>query len=130
MTKDDLNYCLPYFIPSLPKVNGAPYPPRTLKEINAFIQHYYIKELKRPLSIFTDVEFEETRSGVLNVKMKDLTRAGGFVKQMKRSDVISVSMEDSLWDSGVLGEHVNIYIGSASWIARLQGTSRFGGGRK
>lgn len=99
--KEDLNKELKLFIPSLKKLDGNDFPPRTLKEVVALIQHYFNHTLRRKLSIFNDFEFTESRE-VLDAQMKYLARQGN-VKPKRRAEIITRDMEDHLWNNGVLG---------------------------
>jgi hypothetical protein len=102
LSDNELDICLQYFIPSVRKLDGSPYPPRTVKEMVALVQHYYNVELGRRFSIFTDTAFQESRR-VLDAMMKKLAR-DGLVVPTKRSGVITYEMESELWDSAVLGD--------------------------
>lgn len=101
MNKSDLNHCLKYFLPSIRKINGEDYPPRTLKEIVACVQHHLNYKLKKPWSIFKDEAFMEARE-TLDAVMKESARKGN-VKQRKRAAPIALSTESDLWRKGVFG---------------------------
>jgi hypothetical protein len=100
LTPVELNICLQFFIPSAQKEDGSHYPPRTVKEIVALIQHYYHHELKRNMSIFNDREFCESRLA-LDGTLKKLAQKG-LVKPKKRAQAVSVEHEVQLWNEGVL----------------------------
>ena len=59
LNKNELSECLQYFVVAVRKIDGSPYPPRTLKEIIACIQHHYKMEIGLNFSIFNDPEFKE-----------------------------------------------------------------------
>lgn len=101
MDSNDLNYCLQYFIPEIRKVNGEKYPPRTLKEIVAGIQHFYCYEINKQMSIFLDKEFKETRE-ILDAAMKQSAMEGNR-KPVKRAAPVTIETEESLWTNGVFG---------------------------
>ncbi len=101
ISSSELNFLLQYFIPSARKEGGEKYPPRTLKEIIALIQHYFNMDLNRQISIFCDGEFAETRL-ILDATMKKLAEEG-LVKPKKRANVITVGHEAGLWKNNVLG---------------------------
>jgi len=101
MDSNDLNYCLKYFIPEIRKANGERYPPRTLKEIIAGIQHFYCYEINKQLSIFLDQEFFETRE-ILDAVMKQSAKEG-YRKPVKRAAPVTMETEESLWTNGVFG---------------------------
>lgn len=98
--KSDLNYCLKYFVLEIRKTNGEKYPPRTLKEIVAMVQHYFSHGLSKAWSVFTD----DFGLMVLDSEMKALARAG-YVKEKKRAEVITVSKENELWERNILGKN-------------------------
>ena len=60
-TPSDLNFCLKFFFAEVRKINGAMYPPQTLKELGSCIQHYFNNVLNWHISIFTDNDFSDTR---------------------------------------------------------------------
>ena len=101
MTASDLNYCMKFFIADVRKVDGTKYPPRTLKELTAMIQHFFQKEHKKNWSLFRDKEFQEFRE-VLDAEMR-LSAREGNIKAPKRADTISYDDEEKMWDEGALG---------------------------
>lgn len=100
--ENDLNYCMKFFIAELRNQKGEFYPPRTMKEIVAMIQHYFQNSLSRTWSIFVDKEFHETRN-ILDAQMKRVA-ALGTVKAKKRAASISFDDEEDLWQKGILGD--------------------------
>ena len=64
-------------------LDGQDFPPRTLKEVIALIQHFFNHKLRRKLSLFNDIEFIESRE-VLDAQMKFLAREGN-VKPKRRA---------------------------------------------
>jgi hypothetical protein len=101
MSASDMNYAMQYFIADVRKKDGSKFPPRTLKEIVAMLQHYCNNNLKRPWSFFKDSEFAEFRR-VLDAEMK-LSAREGNARPAKRSNIISFEDEEILWTSGALG---------------------------
>lgn len=75
MNASNLNYCLQYFIADVRKVDGKKYPPRTLKEIFAMLQHYCNNHLNHKWSFFNDTQFAEARR-VLDAEMRLSAREG------------------------------------------------------
>ena len=101
MSANEMNYCLQYFFADVRKTDGSKYPPKTLKEIAAMLQHYCNVTFDRKWSIFTGEEFSLCRK-VLDAEMR-ISAKEGNVKIPKRSDPISFSSEEELWRSGSLG---------------------------
>ena len=83
------------------KKDGEMYPPATLKDLFASIQHFYCNELGMAISMFKDKDFHDTRI-VLDAQMKKRARKG-LVKPKKKAVVITYEDEDSIWRSGSFG---------------------------
>ena len=92
--KGDLNYCLKYLVVEIRNQKGDDYPPGTLKEIVALIQHYFQHSLKYDWSVFNDKEFHAVRN-VLDAQMRRLAQKG-MVKSKKRAAPISFDEEEEL----------------------------------
>jgi hypothetical protein len=90
-----------YFLSEVRKKDGELYPPRTLKEIGACLQHYVNYTLKKPASIFKDVVFLHTREA-LDASMKFSAREGK-VKPRKRAAVVTREKEEGMWNNGSFG---------------------------
>ena len=101
MNSSDLNHTLKYFIADVRKKDGSKFPPRTLKEITAMIQHFCNYKLNRNWSFFNDAEFRDFIK-VLDAEMK-LSAKEGNVRPAKRAEVISFESEEELWNVGSLG---------------------------
>ena len=101
MTASDLDYCLQYFIAELRKQDHRRYPPCTLKEIIACIQHHFQNSFERSWSVFKDAQFFKSRK-LLDAEMK-LSAKKGNVKPKKRAAAISLDFEDALWNNGTFG---------------------------
>ena len=101
-TNNEINYVLKYFFCEINKVDGTPYPPRTLKEICACIQHHFNYSLHRSISLFKDNDFCELRQ-VLDAVMKKGAKEG-LIKPKKQAQVISMEAEDKLWMNGTFGD--------------------------
>lgn len=99
--KSDLNYCLRYFICEIRKENHEKYPPQTLKEIVAMIQHHFNNAFHKSWSIFKDPEFIDSRN-VLDAQMKSSAR-DGCLKPKRRASPITFEDEESLWSNGSFG---------------------------
>lgn len=101
MTVGEVDYCLQYFFAEVRKADGSKYPPRTLKEIAAAIQHHFQYNLRRKISIFNDEAFCGSRE-ILDAEMK-LSAAEGNVKRKRKSNSVSFELENDLWESGAFG---------------------------
>ena len=89
--KSDLNHCLKYFYCDCRKQNGERYPPATLKEIAALVQHYFNYEHNWKFSLFLDLDFEESTK-ILDSQMKK-SAALGLVKPKKKAECRSYEIE-------------------------------------
>lgn len=102
MCEKELNFCLQFFFAEVRKVDGSLYPPRTLKEMAAGMQHYMNYERGSiPISIFKDKEFANTRDS-LDAAMK-ASAAAGTVKPKKQASGITTDKESEMWSSGCFG---------------------------
>lgn len=101
MSSNEMDYCFQYFFSEVRKQDCSLYPPRTLKEIAACLQHYINYTLKVTVSIFKDQCFLNTREA-LDAAMKASARAG-TMKPRKRAAVVSWVKEEEMWTSGAFG---------------------------
>lgn len=102
MSNEEMDFCFQYFFVEVRKQKGGDlYPPRTLKELAAGLQHYINYTLKQPISIFKDACFLRTREA-LDASMKFSARQG-TVKPTKRSGVVTRDQEEAMWVSGCFG---------------------------
>lgn len=97
----DLNFCLRYFLCEVRKENREKYPPQTLKEIVAMIQHFFNNTHKKSWSIFKDKAFLESRN-ILDAQMKSSAR-DGYLKPKRRASAIKYEEEEILWSNGSFG---------------------------
>lgn len=97
----DLNYCLQFFYCEVRKVNGERYPPATLKEFAALIQHYFNNKLGWQISVFKDPEFRQSTI-VLDTQMKK-SASLGLVKPKRKSSIITFEHENELWENNIFG---------------------------
>ena len=103
MTNSDLNYCLEFFVSDVRKTDGTKYPPRTLKEIIAALQHFinnYMRD-KRNISLFKDEAFSGMRE-ILDAEMK-VSASEGLIRPKRKAKAITLSLEDELWKRGSFG---------------------------
>lgn len=83
MTKLDLNFLLKFFVHEVRKQNGEKYPRDSLKQLIAGIQFYFRHYFKITMSIFTDIEFSETRTS-LDSAMKEACQENRGVHKKKQ----------------------------------------------
>ncbi len=101
MSLNEMDHCLQYFFAEVRKKDGSLYPPRTMKELAAMIQHHLNYSLKVVASIFKDPCFLNCREA-LDAAMKASARAG-TVKPRKRAAIVTWDMEEEMWTSGAFG---------------------------
>ena len=100
MPEEDLNKVLSQFIGEVRKEDGGRYPGKTLYEIISSLQKYF--ELKgRKVNFFSDGMYEKLTKS-LDVEMK-ISAQHNLGLKPKQADVISVTIENSLWESNILG---------------------------
>jgi hypothetical protein len=101
MSLSEMDYTFQYFFAEIRKKNGVQYPPRTLKEIAACLQHHLNYSMKIAVSIFKDPKFCGTREA-LDAAMKKSAKSG-TVKERKRAALVSWDDEDTMWTNGTFG---------------------------
>ena len=107
ITNEDLNYWLARFVMEVRNQNGQPYVGGTLYGLCAALQRY-VREKRailsqgEPLDIYKDPRLDYFRK-TFDVVLKDLHRQG-IGASKKQADVISIDMEERLWDGGYLGD--------------------------
>ena len=99
----DLNYWLPHFITEVRKVDGKPYPPRTIHQILAGLQRHMLdlnycslKFLDRQDQIFKPIH------SVCDSVYHSL-HTSGIGTSVRHTSVITTLEEDKLWDCGIFG---------------------------
>ena len=104
LTKANLNSALCRFTPEVTKQKGdGPYPGRTLYQMICAIQkHLNVNKLPWKLLEGEGSDFPDVRTVLDNV-MKERTLANIGVSK-KKAGVITLEMENELWQRGVLGE--------------------------
>lgn len=90
-----------FFFAEARKANSEMYPPRTLKEIAAGMQHYLNYELRQAVSIFKDKEFAASRES-LDAAMKK-SASCGTVKEKKQAASVTEEKENQMWTNGCFG---------------------------
>ncbi|XP_041379334.1 uncharacterized protein LOC121391954 [Gigantopelta aegis] len=103
MTPKNLNIALKYFIFEVNKQDGSDYPAVTLYGLFGTIQSY-MKCRNSDSNLFEDAAFKEARAA-LDAVMKERSAAGLGASTRKRTEVISESEENMLWDKGLLGDN-------------------------
>ena len=101
-SNSELDYWLSKFVLEARRLDGQPYPPRTMYGIVCSIMRY-VRELRPQINFFKDADFagfQKTMDG----EMKRLRSLGLGVKP-KRAEPISVKEEGILWGKGLLGSH-------------------------
>ena len=101
-SNSELDYWLSKFVLEARRLDGQPYPPRTMYGIVCSIMRY-VRELRPQINFFKDADFagfQKTMDG----EMKRLRSLGLGVKP-KRAEPISVKEEGILWENGLLGSH-------------------------
>ena len=101
MSLIQMDYCFQFFFVEVRKSDGNLYPPRTLKEMAAALQHYVTYTLKKTISLFKDVEFSSSREALDSAMKK--SAACGTVKPRKRAAFIPEEKELELWHNGSFG---------------------------
>lgn len=102
LTKNEINELLQFFVFEVRKENGERYPPGTLKNLVAMIQHFYVYSMKRQMSIWTDSEFASSRQA-LDAAMRETAKSGNL-NGSQTAAPIPATEEATLWERGVLGE--------------------------
>ena len=99
-----MNYWLSCFILEARAISGREYGPDSLYQLCCGLQRSLRNANHADINIFEDSNFTEF-CGVLDGKLKQLNRTGKYVEK-KRAGVITVQMEEKLWESGLLGDWV------------------------
>jgi hypothetical protein len=100
MDAETLDYAVGAFAYEVRKDNGEEYRGQTLFEMVIAIQHH-LRQHGRFVTIMDDEQFLETRN-LLDKKMKELA-AKGIGIEKRQAEVVSLEMENTMWEKGVLG---------------------------
>ena len=103
MSKEDLLYWLSKFVLEARKVDGHPYPPKTLLSLIMGLQSYVCFERQVQMNFLADKEFVGFRQ-VMDAEMKRLSSIGIGTNQ-KQAQAISTEQIDLLWKMKLLGDH-------------------------
>ena len=99
-SKGDLSFVLCRFIREVKKMDGSDFPPNTIRELIVMIQ-MYLHQNNVFWKLYDDVEFVHLKNVVDNT-MKE--RHGMGLGVRKCSDIITLSQEEKLFNSGTLGD--------------------------
>ena len=96
--KDNLKYALCRFISEVQKMDQQEYPPNSLRDHLCGVQMYL--ETQKLIDKSDDIFIDLTN--VLDNLMKD--RVSKDMGVMRSPDPVSMTMENKMWDMGILGE--------------------------
>ncbi len=99
ISKGNLCYALCCFVNEIRKVNGSEYPGATIYQIVICLQ-FFLEGKGKDWKLLDDPEFLSLRNTVDNV-MKERAQMG--IGERKKSQPISLSQEDLMWQQGILG---------------------------
>jgi hypothetical protein len=96
-----LQTALARFIVEVRKVDGSPYPPKTVRQLILLLQ-MHLNNHHRPVHLLSDPKFSSLQNVVDRLMKKRAEEGLGL--QTRRAEVISVQKEDHLWKMGLLGD--------------------------
>lgn len=97
-----LDLWLSKFVVETRRNDGEPYPPNTLYSICCGLLRF-VRESRPSINFMKDSEFAGFRR-TLDGEMKRL-RAAGHGAKCKQAEPLTISEENRLWESGLLGDH-------------------------
>eukprot|EP00058_Branchiostoma_floridae_P002244 XP_002587732.1 hypothetical protein BRAFLDRAFT_94635 [Branchiostoma floridae] len=100
---EEMNFWLMKFIFEVRRIDGKPYPPKTLYCLVSGLMRHFREDLNRHDMNFldrSDIRFAEFRKA-LDAKMKELTAAGVGVTK-RQADPLTTDDEDRLWESNTI----------------------------
>ena len=103
MSTNDLQYWMSKFVLEVRKIDGHPYPPKTLLALIMGLQSYVCFERQTQVNFLADREFVGFRQ-VLDAEMKRLSSTG-IGTNKKQAEAISTEQIDLLWKRKLLGDH-------------------------
>ena len=102
LSDDEILLLFPKFIMSVRRKDNAEYKGDTIFSIISAIQKYY--EINgRTVSLLSDPKFSSLRNVISNTMREKVQQGVGLFR--KKAEVISVEIENSLWENGILGCH-------------------------
>ena len=102
ITLDSLSVAIPHFISEVKKVNGQPYPSKTLYDIVICVQ-FQLELFGFTFKLLNDQDFSSIKWSLDNLMKKRTTEGVGM--SVKKAQILSVSDEEYLWSLGLLGRH-------------------------
>ena len=103
MSVVSMNYWIGRFIFEARANSGKEHSPDSVYQLCCGLQQSLRNADRGNINLFEDSNFTEFR-GVLDGKLKQLNRTGKYVEK-KKAGVITVEMEEKLWESGMLDDH-------------------------
>ena len=103
MSVASMNYWLGRFILEAKAISGKEYSPDSVYQLCCGLQQSLRTADRGDINLFEDSNFTEFH-GVSDGKLKQLNRTAKYVEK-KKGGVITVEMEEKLWESGMLGDH-------------------------
>ena len=102
VTSEGLNSAMPRFITEVQKLNGEPFPGRTLYDIIICVQ-FHLEICGFCFKLLSDDTFKDIKWTLDNI-MKIRTSEGVGVS-VRKAQILSVSDEEYLWSLGLLGSN-------------------------
>ena len=97
-----ISFWLQRFVLDVRKANKQQYCPDSLYQICCGLQRV-LRNAGKDVNFFEQFQFAEFRA-VLDGVLKQLNGSGKFIHK-KKANVITMAMEDTLWEKGLLGDH-------------------------
>ena len=101
LSKEEISKTVCVFIMEAKNSDGGDYNRDTLYDLIVTVQSF-LKQNRRPIKFFEDEAFADVKN-TLDNRMRDLSKQGKIAPRIK-AEPISVSEEEKLWESGVLGD--------------------------
>ena len=96
----ELNFALARFIVEVRKTNGAPFPPKTVRQLILLLQ-MRLHCVGKCYKLLSDRSFESLQNAVDNVMKRRAEMGLGL--ETKKAEVIDNNKEEFLWKTGILG---------------------------
>ena len=102
INEESLKFAMCRILTEVKKVDGSDFPPKTMYDIVMCIQ-FHLEKLGFGWKLISEEIFQEVRFTLDNI-MKERT-AKGIGISVHKSDVLTLTDEDTLWCLGLLGTH-------------------------